>query len=193
MDYNRDLVHSFGDYVQGYDHNYPKNNNIPRTNDCIYLQPSYTLQGGHELMDLAKGELIHYPTVDTCVMPRMVIARVEELYKTQGYKSLKLFNRKKEEMALRDIDLLMDLENVDTQISDDPGFLSLTLGELPPSGLLSGPDEDLDVDNEMYLSELAGLLVDFREDTQKSDTEVIDDVCDAPNVGSDGKEYFCRR
>ena len=91
-------------------------------------------------------------------------------------------------MVLRDIDLLMDLENVDEQISDDQGFLSLPLGELPPSGLLSGPDEDLDVDKDMDPSKLADLLADVRENTQQSDTKVVDDVGDDPNVGSDGEE-----
>ena len=61
VDYNRELVHSFGDYVQGYDDHYPKNNNIPRTKDCMYLQYLYTLKHGHELMDLATVELTHCP------------------------------------------------------------------------------------------------------------------------------------
>ena len=54
----KELVFSFGDYGQGYYENNPKNNNIPRTKDCIYLQSAQSLQRGHEVMDLATGELI---------------------------------------------------------------------------------------------------------------------------------------
>ena len=50
-------MYSFGDYGQGYAERTIKNNNIPRTKDCIYLQPSDTLQRGHECMDLMTAEL----------------------------------------------------------------------------------------------------------------------------------------
>ena len=76
VDYNKELVLSFGDYVQGYDEHEPKNNNIPRSKDCIYLQKSDSLQRGHELMDLATGEFITCCRADKCVMTRMVIERV---------------------------------------------------------------------------------------------------------------------
>ena len=58
IDFKKELVYSFGDYVQGYDEHEPKNNDIPRTKDCIYLQSSQGLQRGHEVMDLATGRLI---------------------------------------------------------------------------------------------------------------------------------------
>ena len=100
IDYKRELVYSYGDYVQAYHEQRPKNNNLPRTKDCIYLQPSDTLQRGHEVMDLMTGELIRVTRVDKCVMTQMVIARVEELATRQGYSTLKFFNRKKTALNL---------------------------------------------------------------------------------------------
>ena len=79
VDFNKEFIFSFGDYVQGYTDHQPKNNNLPRTKDCIYLQAAQGLQRGHEVMDLLTGELIRVPKVDKCVMTHMVIARVEEL------------------------------------------------------------------------------------------------------------------
>ena len=58
IDFLKELVFSYGDYGQGYQEMNPKNNNVPRTKDVIYLQAAQALQRGHELMDLATGELI---------------------------------------------------------------------------------------------------------------------------------------
>ena len=55
VDFNKELVHSFRDYVQATEDHSPKNNNFPRSSDCIYLRAADQLQGGNELMDLAKG------------------------------------------------------------------------------------------------------------------------------------------
>ena len=94
INYKTDLVFSFGDYVQGYVEIKFKNNNVPRTKDCIYHQPTEPLQRGHECMDLMTGELICCPKVDLCVMTRLVIARVEELAASQGYRTLKFLTEK---------------------------------------------------------------------------------------------------
>lgn len=105
LDCKKKLVHSFGDYVQANNEIKFKNNNLPRTLDCIYLQAVNSLQGGHELMDLATGRLIVRPKVMACLMTRVVIDRVDELARKEGFKSLKFFNRKWEEV-LENSDLL---------------------------------------------------------------------------------------
>ena len=61
---------------------------------------------------MATGELIHRPKCDKCVVIRMVIRRAKKLASMKGYKSPKFFNRKKQDMVLEDIDLLMDLDDV---------------------------------------------------------------------------------
>ena len=95
VDFNKEFVHSFGNYVQAVDDKAPKNNNLPRSIDSIYLRAEDALQGGHELMDLATGRVFRRPKVTACAMTRMVIDRVDLIVTKQGYKSLKFFNRKK--------------------------------------------------------------------------------------------------
>ena len=164
IDFNKELVYSFGDYVQAYYESRPKNNNLPRTKGCIYLQSTDTLQRGHELMDLSTGELIRCTRVDKCVMTQLVIDRVEELAVKQGYRTLKFFNRKNQELVLRDVDLLENEVTSNETISDDPGFLNLPSDEGAPGGLLNELEEDLDVDEGIDPSELADLLADAAED-----------------------------
>ena len=106
VDCKKELVHSFGDYVQANFDNNPKNNNIARILDCIYLHDVDNLQGGHVLMDLATGQQITRPKITACIMTRMVIDRVEELAIKQGYKSLRFYNQKKQPMVLKNADLL---------------------------------------------------------------------------------------
>ena len=83
--------------MQAYADRQFKNNNVLRTKDYIYLQPTDTVQRGHECMDLMTSELIHCPKAELCVMTKLVIsrARVEELAASQECRMLKFFNRKK--------------------------------------------------------------------------------------------------
>ena len=64
-------------------------------------------QGGHELLDLTTGAVITRGGKITEVpIKDMVVKRVEELAEKQGFKSLKFFNRKKQEILFHDADLL---------------------------------------------------------------------------------------
>ena len=157
INFLKELVFSFGDYGQGHQDFNPKSNNIPRTKDVIYLQSAQQLQRGHEVMDLATGELIKVVRFDKCMMTRMVVDRVEQLATQQGYKTLKFFNRKKEELFLEDIDLLAGLQEVRENIINESNLKDLPPGELAPGGLLSGPDEPLS-DKEIEEEEVADLL-----------------------------------
>ena len=106
VDYKKELVYSFGDYVQVNTTHLIKNNNLPRTLDCIYLQANDALQGRHQVMDLATGRVISRQSVVLCAMTRMVIDRVELLATRKGYKTLKFLIRKKRELMLSNADLL---------------------------------------------------------------------------------------
>ena len=126
--------------------------------DVIYLQSMQALQRGHEVMDLATGELIRVTRFDKCMMTRLVINRVEQLAAQQGYKTLKFFNRKKEEMFLEDIDLLSGLQEVREHVLEEDDI------NLPSdNGVLSGPDEPLVVDEQINEEEVADLLQDAKE------------------------------
>ena len=71
----------------------------------MYLfKSNENLQEGHELMNLQTGELISRPFVKAAPMPQWVIERVENLGRAQGMKSLKFFNRKREEILFNDPD-----------------------------------------------------------------------------------------
>ena len=81
--------------MQAVEDNSPKNNNLPRSKDCIYLRASNLLQGGHDLMDLATERKITCLKAIACAMTQLVIERVEQIAEQQGYKSLKFFDRVK--------------------------------------------------------------------------------------------------
>jgi len=72
--------------------------------ECIYLNSTKDLQEGHELMNLRTGELINRPVNKAAPMTNRTIRRVEGLAIAQGMKSLKFFNRKREEILFSDPD-----------------------------------------------------------------------------------------
>ena len=61
-------------------------------------------------MNLATGILITQPKVYPRVMTEIVIKAVEKLAESQGFKTLKKFNRKKREMLFPDDDILAGVE-----------------------------------------------------------------------------------
>ena len=140
VDFNKEFVYSFGNYVQATDDHHPKNNNQPRSIDAIYLRSAESLQGGHEMMDLATGRMFTRPKVDACAMTRMVVDRVEEMAEKQGYKTLKFFNRKRQEMMLKDVDLLTGVGGEEQTILDDDNY-----APLPP---INNGDEETEAEAE---------------------------------------------
>lgn len=106
IDYKKEFSFSFGNYIQAYDEHTPKNTNVPRSIETIYLCAEPILQDGHQVMDLATGRMTRRPKYGKCKMARLVIERVETLAKRQSHKTLKSLNGKHEEMILTDADLL---------------------------------------------------------------------------------------
>ena len=121
MDFNKEFIHSFGDCVQAIDDRLPKNNNLPRSIDLVYLRADNTLQGGHELMELTTGRVSGRLKVAACAMMHMVIDRGERIASKQGYNYFKFFNRKNKELVLRDTDLLEGVvgENGEAILDDE--------------------------------------------------------------------------
>ena len=102
----RECQHESGDFVLGFqDNKERKNTPMPRGVECIYLNPTKDMQEGHELMNLQTGELISRPFVKAAPMPQWAIERVENLGRSQGMKSLKFYNRKREEILPSDPDI----------------------------------------------------------------------------------------
>ena len=83
----------FGAYVQANQDNSPTNTQAGRFLDTIYLRPMNNIQGGHEVMNLATGQVITRAVVRECPLTQVVINAVESIAARQGIKSLKLFKR----------------------------------------------------------------------------------------------------
>jgi hypothetical protein len=79
MDYNIHCKNAFGTYVQGYDDPKPKNSNISRTLDCIYLRYSDNLQGGHELLHLPTNQIIARQYITPSPITLAVIKQVNDI------------------------------------------------------------------------------------------------------------------
>lgn len=135
-----------------------KNTNLPRSIYAIHLRAAESLQGSHEMMDLATGRIFTRPKVTACAMKRMVIEGVELLAEKQGYKTLKFFNRKRKEMMLRDADLLAAVS------SNEQKFLDEDYAPLPPiedKEDAVDPEEERDGDDQPITNrEIAALLSD---------------------------------
>ena len=111
--------HEPGEFVIGFQDNKENTNTpMPRGVECIYLNPTKDLQEGHELMNLQTGELINRPVIKAAPMPNWAIKRVEELATSQGMKTLKFFNRKKEEVSFSDPDHETGVDDDDEKEED---------------------------------------------------------------------------
>ena len=123
LDFKKHCLHEFGSYVQASQVNHPSNSNRPRTIDAIYLRPTKTIQGGHEVLDLRSQRVITRQKVTAIPISDTIIAKVEDMATEQGIKSLKFFNRKNQELFEdADTDLtagVVDNEDNETQNNED--------------------------------------------------------------------------
>jgi hypothetical protein len=84
----------FGAYVQANHESVKTSSNVTRTFlDSIYLCPVQNQQGGHELMDFNRGQLITRKIVHKIPVTVVIIKAVENMAYKQGFKSLKFKNR----------------------------------------------------------------------------------------------------
>ena len=58
LNYKKDCLCKFEEYMQAHTHAEPRNDMRERTYDAIYLRPNDNAQGGHIVMDLTTGEEI---------------------------------------------------------------------------------------------------------------------------------------
>ena len=204
VDYKKHLLYSFGEYVIASHEAKPKNNPKPRGIDAIYIRPAKSLQGGHEVMDLGSGRVVTRPKVTPMKMTDLVMKRVEDMAKRQGLKSMKFYNRKRQEIIFTPNDLLEGVgntgENAEILEEDDiehGNNLPDDDEEIPE--LLMEDDVDLEVDEEVDENELADLLDDVKrhedservEETKQPDEESLDgdgELDDNPNENEDEDE-----
>ena len=183
IDFSKHLRYSFGTYVIASYEERPKNIPKPRGIDSIYIRPAKNLQGGHEVMDLITGRVITRPKVHEMKMTCLVVKRVEEMARKQGLKSMKFFDRKRNQIIFNPIDLLKGVQEQNEQQEDKileendaehgnnlpvPGDEDL----FQPGELLDDQqDHILDVDSDVDENEIAEILDDAKnyEDAQVED------------------------
>ena len=120
VDFKKEFEFSFGDHVQANHIHQIKNNNLPRSFDAIYLRADESYQGGHQVMNLATGNMTRRVKCEAMKMTSVIVDRVQAMAARQGYKALKFYNRKLQAMELTPIGQLVE-ELIDGP--DDTGLI----------------------------------------------------------------------
>ena len=90
IDYMKHCGIPFGTYCQAHDESIPKNSQLPRTIDTVYLRPIYNMQGGHQLLNLQTKRIISRRTVTPLPITPIIIATVEKMAQDDHMKGLNL-------------------------------------------------------------------------------------------------------
>ena len=94
LDFDRHCKYVLGEYVQAHEDETIKNNNAPRSLDCLYLRPTANHQGGHELLHLQTNQPITRSVVTPVSITPSVIKMVHAIAKRDDMPSgLKIKNR----------------------------------------------------------------------------------------------------
>ena len=94
IDYDKHCKFVLGEYVQAHDEPLIKNTNAPRSLDCIYLRPTASHQGGHELLHLQTNRIINRPKLTPTAITPSIIKQVHTLAQTDKMPAgLKIVNR----------------------------------------------------------------------------------------------------
>ena len=94
LDLERHCKYVLGEYVQSNEDETIKNNNKPRSLDCLYLRPTVSHQGGHELLHIGTNRTITRNKVTTVPMTPTVIKLVHSIARNEGMpEGLKIENR----------------------------------------------------------------------------------------------------
>ena len=177
--FDKELKFSFGDYGESSHVNKPQSNdNRGRTLSCIYLRPSLSLQGGHDLLDLQTNRVITRPKFEKCKMTEAVIARVEQIAASEGIKSLKFYNRKRQVLVHQANDLLEGVERNVEILSENESLNNLPpLVEDSPGELSSESDSDEEESlNQEEVSDLLGEAIDRATRNEVDQEEVEEEI-----------------
>ena len=94
LHFERHCTHVLGEFVQSHEDETIKNNNKPRALDCLYLRPTESNQGGHELFHLATNKVIIRGKVTPVPIDPAVVKMVYAIEKEEKMqKGLKIINR----------------------------------------------------------------------------------------------------
>ena len=90
LDYSKHCSIPIFSYVQAHDEPNPLNTPDPRTLNCIYLRPTDTAQGGHEVFDLMTGAAITRRMCTVIPITQAVIDTVNAFAKRDGMDKLRV-------------------------------------------------------------------------------------------------------
>ena len=90
IDYHKHCGIPFGTYCQAHDESQPKNSQLPRTIDTVYLRPIYNMQGGHQLLNLLTKKIITRRNVTPLPLSQVIINTVEKMAQDDNMKGLNL-------------------------------------------------------------------------------------------------------
>ena len=94
LDFDKHCKYVLGEYVQSHEDESIKNDNKPRTLDCLYLRPTASNQGGHELLHLGTNRVITRNKVTQIPITPSVIRLVHAIAKKENMpRGLKIKNR----------------------------------------------------------------------------------------------------
>ena len=115
LDFTKHCNHAFGSYVQGHNDQQIKNDNSPRTIDCLYLRYTDNHQGGHELLHLPTNKILRRQQVTKMPITTDIIKQVSDLASSERMPTgLKIHNR-----TNRTLYDSAWIEGVDYEVPDD--------------------------------------------------------------------------
>jgi len=76
----------FWKYLQARTNPKQTNSNFPRTLDAMYICPAQNTQGGHDVMDMASGQVITNGSLTEIPISNAIIEAVEEMGYKKGFK-----------------------------------------------------------------------------------------------------------
>ena len=91
IDFKTQCARCVGDFAQLHEDKTIKNNNAPKTLDCIYLQPSVDHHEGHDLLNLQTNKIKNRKKITPVPMNEWFIKKVHSIAKYESMpKGLKI-------------------------------------------------------------------------------------------------------
>ena len=84
LDFNKHCQFSFGAYIQAYNENKRTNTLQERSINCIYLRPTTSWQGGHELLNINTNKIITRSNIIELPITKTIIDQIKQIAKNEN-------------------------------------------------------------------------------------------------------------
>ena len=175
IDFDRHCTYVLGEYVQSHENEQIKNNNKPRTLDCLYLRPTGNHQGGHELLHLQTNRVITRHRITSVPITPSVIKQVHAIATAEGMPDgLKIKNRYNNILfdSSSTAGVEYDEQQFDDEINDDD-YSSDENDELDNDDQL---EDDIDEMDENELGDILEQQYVIQEEDEENDKENVVEV-----------------